>query len=245
MFDEATGVEEMEVATPSEEQAEDLGEEVQEVTEPVSEGEDAERHKNTPDEAFAEMRRARQKAEAELESARAELEELRELKAQSEARNKTIARLTGTDGGDIAALAELTGMSEDDIRAEMENAEESAQKDLRIEQLEAQLTNAEAEKLMQADLERIRKIDPSVKSLEELEGYADYVLAGLPPEKAYWAIKAEERANHIDPPKPMGKVAAGTAEKDYFTDEEIDAMSSDELTKNWKKIMATWDRKSR
>ena len=115
-----------------------------------------------------------------------------------------------------------------------------------IEQLQEQVTSIEAERLMQADLEQIRKVDPSLRSLDDLgDAYIEYVSAGLDPVKAYWAIKAEERANQATPPKEVGRVATGIAEKDYYTDAEIDAMSSDELTKNWKKIMASWDRNAK
>ena len=229
---DGTSVEMTEVADPSIE----TGVEEQEVANPVSE----ESAKSDSDAAFARMRRESQQYQEELNAARAELEE---LKAQSEARNQAFNRLTGSEDGEIAALAEVTGMSEDEIRAEMEAAQESAQKDLKIDQLEQKLQDIEVRNMMQSDLTKIQSVDPSVKSLEDLgEGYVDYIAAGLDPVRAYWAIKAEEGANHRQPPKAMGKVATGTAEKDYFTDAEIDAMSSEQLTKNWKQIMASWDR---
>ena len=229
---DGTSVETTEVADPSSE----TGVEEQEVATPVSE----ESAKSDSDAAFARMRRESQQYQEELNAARAELEE---LKAQSEARNQAFNRLTGSEDGEIAALAEVTGMAEDEIRAEMEAAQESAQKDLRIDQLEQKLQDIEVRNMMQSDLTKIQSVDPSVKSLEDLgEGYVDYIAAGLDPVRAYWAIKAEEGANHRQPPKAMGKVATGTAEKDYFTDAEIDAMSSEQLTKNWKQIMASWDR---
>lgn len=233
---EGTSAEMTEVAEPS---TEETGAEVQEVAEPESEG----HQKNDADATFAEMRRQMQEARREAEDARAELAE---LQAQTEARESAFAKMTGRDDdAEVAALAELTGMSEDEVRAEMEAAVEAAQKDLRIQQLEDQVSYTEAERQMQADLVELRKIDPSLNSLEDLgQSYVNYVMAGLEPEDAYWAVKARERANQATPPKPAGTVATGTAEKDYFTDAEIDAMSPDQLTKNWKKIMASWERKS-
>lgn len=233
---ENTSVEMTEVAAPSEvEETNETGVEEPEVAEPVSE----EHQKTDADSAFAEMRRAREQAEREAADARAELEMYR---AQQDARDSTIARLTGRDDdAEIVALAELTGMSEEEIRQEMEAAFESTQKDLRIQQLEERINSAEADRMMQEDLEALRKIDPSLRSLDDLgDGFADYIAAGLPPEKAYWAIKAEERANQATPPKDIGKVATGTAEKDRFTEAEIEAMSSDQLRKNWKKIFNSW-----
>lgn len=236
---ESTSVETSEVAEPT---TEDTGVEEQETAEPVSESEKPEETgKTEEDAAWARMRRESEQAKKDLEAAQ---KELAELKAKNEARDETYSRLTGSDKGDIAAIAEATGMSEDEVLAEIEAAQESVQKDLLIEQLQEQVTSIEAERLMQADLEKIRKVDPSLKSLEDLgDAYVEYVSAGLDPVRAYWAIKAEERANEVTPPKEIGKVATGTAEKDYFTDAEIDAMSSDQLKKNWKKIMASWERK--
>ena len=241
MSEEVTSVETSEVAEPAEEV---VGVEEQETAEPASEETVEEEPKKTEeDAAWARMRRESEQARKELEAAQ---KELAELKAKNEAREATYSRLTGNDNGDIAAIAEATGMSEDEVLAEIEAAQESAQKDLLIEQLQEQVTSIEAERLMQADLEKIRKVDPSLKSLEDLgEGYIEYVSAGLDPVKAYWAIKAEERANEATPPKEIGRVETSPAEKDYFTDAEIDAMSSEELSKNWKKIMASWDRRAK
>ena len=237
---ESTSVETSEVAEPTEEVT---GVEEQETAEPVSEETVEPEGKTEEDAAWARMRRESEQAKRDLEAAQ---QELAELKAKTEARESAYSRLTGNDNGEIAAIAEATGMSEDEVIAEIEAAQESAQKDLRIQQLEEQVDSIEAERLMQADLERIRKVDPSLKSLEDLgEGYIEYVSAGLDPVKAYWAIKAEERANQATPPKEVGEVATGTADKDYFSDAEIDAMSSEELTKNWKKIMASWDRRAK
>ena len=229
-----TGVEETEVAEPLEEET---GVEEQETAEPVSE--ETVETKTEEDAAWARMRREAESARAEAEAAQ---RELAELKAMQEARAKAESRLTGQEDARIAALAEATGMSEDEIIAEIEAAEESARKDLRIQELEERITTIEAEKLMQADLAELRKIDPTIKSLEDLgDGYIEYIAGGLSPEKAYWAIKAEEQAKKATPPVEVGKVATGTAEHE-LTDAEIDAMSPEQQRKNWKKIMAKWDR---
>ena len=236
---ENTSVETQEVAEPA---VEETGAEELEVAEPVSEEvSNEEPHKNSADESFANMRRQMQEAKREADEAKAELAA---LQAQNEARDNVFARLTGRDeDADISALAEITGMSEDEIKAEMDAGKESAEKDLRIQQLETAIADSQAERLMQEDLAKLRRIDPSLKSLEDLgDAYVEYVNSGLSPERAYWAIKAEERANQATPPKPAGTVATGTAEKDYFTNAEIDAMSSEQLTKNYKKILASWER---
>ena len=218
------------------------GVEEEDTAEPLSE-EESEPRRTEEDAAWARMRREAEQARADAEAAKRELEM---LKAQNEARQSTYSRLTGSDNGEIAAIAEATGMSEDEVIAEMEAAQESAKKDLRIAELEDRITSIEAERLMQEDLQTLRKLDPTLKSLDDLgDGYIEYVASGLSPEKAYWALKAEEQAHKATPPVEVGKVATGTAEKDYFTDAEIDAMSPEQLTKNWKKVMASWDRNSK
>ena len=144
---ESTSVETSEVAEPTEEVT---GVEEQETAEPVSEESVEEpTGKTEEDAAWARMRRESEQARKELEAAQRELEE---LKAQNEARNNTYSRLTGSDSGEIAAIAEATGMSEDEVIAEIEAAEESARKDMRIAELEKQVTDIEAERMMQADL---------------------------------------------------------------------------------------------
>lgn len=241
---ESTSVETTEVAEPSEEVT---GVEEQETAEPVSDDSEP-KGKTEEDAAWARMRREAEQARKDAEAAQ---QELAELKARNEARASAISRLTGRDeDAEIAALAEVTGMSEDEVAEIYEREAESAQKDLRIEQLEKMVGSIQAERLMQVDLDRLRKIDPSLNSLDDLgPEYVRYMSAldpdtGEPimqPEDAYWAIKAKQRANQAIPPKEVGKVATGPAEKTRFSQTEIDAMSSDQLKKNWRQIIASWD----
>ena len=242
---ESTSVEMTEVAEPSEEVT---GVEEQEPANPVSEESEEPTGKTEEDAAWARMRREAEQAKKDAEAAR---QELAEMKASTEARSSAFSRLTGKgEDAEIAALAEVTGLSEDEVAEIYEREVESAQKDRRIEQLEEMVSTIQGERLYQADLDRLRKIDPSLTDLESLgDEYMRYMSAvdpetGAPvmePEDAYWAIKAKQRANQATPPKEVGKVATGTAEKTKFSEAEIDAMSSDQLKKNWKKIFASWD----
>ena len=242
---ESTSVETSEVAEPTEEVT---GVEEQETAEPVSEESEEPTGKTEEDAAWARMRREAEQAKKDLEAAQ---QELAEMKASTEARSSAFSRLTGKgEDAEIAALAEVTGLSEDEVAEIYEREVESAQKDRRIEQLEEMVSTIQGERLYQADLDRLRKIDPSLTDLESLgDEYMRYMSAvdpetGAPvmePEDAYWAIKAKQRANQATPPKEVGKVATGTAEKTKFSEAEIDAMSSDQLKKNWKKILASWD----
>lgn len=230
---DATGVEELEVAEPVEEET---GVEEQEVAEPESEGQE----RPTNDAAWARMRREKEDAQKELQAAKAEIER---LMAQDSARTSAYERLTGSEDGEISALAEATGLSEDEVRAAMEEAEEQAQRELENAQLKKQIESLQADMYAKEDLTEIQKIDPTVASLEDLgDDFPSYISAGLSPQQAYWAVKAQETATMATPPKVVGKVATGAVEKDYYSQAEIDAMSSEQLTKNYKKILASWDR---
>ena len=145
--------------------------------------------KTEEDAAWARMRREKEDAIAQAEAAQ---KELAELKAMQEAREEAESRLVGQDEARIKALAEVTGMSEQQVQ------------------------NVEVDRIMQADLAEIQKIDPSIKSLEDLgDDYSSYISAGLDAEQAYWAIRAKEEANKATPPKPAGAVKTSVPEKDY------------------------------
>ena len=238
MSEEFVGVEEQEVAEPA-----DTGVEEQEVAEPADEKEvttkEEESRDYERDAAFAEMRRAQQEAE----TARAKAEsELARLKAEQEARNNVIAQIADEEDADIKALAEAYGIDPDEINASILAEMESAQKDLRIEELESQLQESEISQMMKDDLAAIQKIDPNVKSLDDLgDGFREYISAGLSAEKAYWAIKSEEQATSMKPPKSMGSVKQDKAEKSFFTPEEVRAMTPEEQANNSEKIIASME----
>lgn len=239
---ENTSVEMEEVADLPED---DTGVEEQEVAEPESEVvETQERHKNSQDEAFADMRRQLRDAQRELA----------EERARNEVRDSVFSQFTDNEDWETAVLAEISGLSEDEVAERYSIQKELAELRLEKQQANAEMIEAQAELSLQQDLEAIRKIDPSLKSLEELgDEFLRYRSAFDPEtgeplmsaEDSYWAVMAKKNANKVTPPKEVGRVATGTAEKEYYTDAEIDAMSSEQLSKNWKKIMASWDRKNR
>lgn len=107
--------------------------------------------------------------------------------------------------------------------------------------------NKEIERLMEDDLKKIQKLDPSVKSLDELgEDYFNLIQAGVDGEVAFEAVKAKKQRETIIPPAEVGKVNSNSkAEKDYYTPEEVDRLSEKELEnpKIWevvRKSMTKW-----
>lgn len=234
-----------EVAEPLEEPTEVEGEKESEAAEQTPKQDDA------TNSAFAELRRAKESAERELAELKAKAEE--EARSR-EARERAIADLTGDDSDAvIKALAEVNGMSVEEVEAQIQAEEEAYQKDLLIENLQRQieeqqkvLSEAEAERMIVSDLAEIQKIDPSIKSLADIpEGYEAYRFATLPDgsqltaTQAYAALKAEKEATQIKPPKEIGKLKPTEVEKDYFTEEEVYSMTSEEREANYEKIFAS------
>ena len=71
-------------------------------------------------------------------------------------------------------------------------------------------------------------------------------VAGLSATDAYFAVKSKEAATTPSAPKEIGKVNSEPPEKDFFTKEEVDAMTSEQRYKNADKILASfskWKRK--
>ena len=215
------GAEVTETAEPSATD-ETVGAEEPEVAEQVTGKTDA-------DTRFAEMRR-------ELEEAKA--------------RNKDLEDALGnffegdTEQKIVAANAFAQGKTEDEIRAEIEAENEWNRLNEENEQLSNELLDIKTRTQMEHDLQEIQKIDPEVKDLDSLgTDYTDYIRAGLTGVQAYYATKAKRDAEKATPPTEVGKVNQSEVPKDYFTKEEVQAMTQEEVHKNYdviRKSMSKW-----
>lgn len=215
------GAEETETAEPSEAE-ETVGEEEPEVAEQVTGKTDA-------DARFAEMRR--------------ELEELRST-------NRNLEEALGnffegdTEQKIVSANAFAQNKTEDEIRAEIEAENEWNRLNAENEQLNNELLAIKTRTQMEHDLQEIQKIDPEVKDLDSLgEDYVDYIRAGLTGVQAYYASRAKVDAEKAVAPAEVGKVNQSAAPKDYFTREEVQGMSQEEVHKNYdiiRKSMSKW-----
>lgn len=235
---------------------ENLGVNEPEVAEPVTEGvnepevaEPVETEGKVPDGNSASEAWARIRRESAENARRAEEAEraLAEMQAREEARSNVVTRLTGRENGDIEVLAESMDLDPSDLASLISAEQDNAEKDNEIQRLSDELASVKAEKQMQADLAEIQKIDPSVTSCEQLgESYVSYIKAGLSATDAYFAVKSKEAATTPSAPKEIGKVNSEPPEKDFFTKEEVDAMTSEQRYKNADKILASfskWKRK--
>ena len=236
-----TGAEELEVTEPADEGAEEL-----EVTEPaVDEGANDTGGKTSQDTAFAEMRRAKEEAEKLANERAAELEALH---AERNAQKTAYERVGLNDDDDVTdAIADGLGVSTDDLKATIEREREMALRDLEIQKkeeenklLREQVDAVKFEKHAQEDLLKLQKIDPTIKSIEDLgEDYLVYSAGGLDAEQSYWAIKAKEESTKVTPPEPIGKFKSEPAKKEYFTREEVMNMTEEEQRKYSKEILAS------
>ena len=87
---------------------------------------------------------------------------------------------------------------------------------------------------MESDLTRIKTLDNTVKSLDELgEEFFKLIASGVDAVVAYNAIKASKP----QAPPTMGDINSTEAkEKDYFTREDVEKMTQEEVRKNFDKI---------
>lgn len=192
------------------EPAGEVVEEGQEVVEEIDDGEPV----SKSDAAFAAMRR-----------------EIKQLKLENARKDKALGLYFDGENKEVEAIAHAMGQDPEDVQKAFDA-------DAKISQLEETLQSERAERAMEKDLAEIQKLDPNVKSLDDLgETYANYIRAGLSGVEAYAAIKAKENLNTETPPKTIGNLSTAQVKKDYFTSEEVDRMSPSEQLANHEAIM--------
>lgn len=110
--------------------------------------------------------------------------------------------------------------------------------------------------MMKSDLEVIKKLNPNINSIEDLgPNFLNIRMAKgvdgnmLTAEQAYFAAKAldgEIERNKPTAPDDIGKIGiTGTAQKTFYTKEEVENMSEQEQRENSDKIiesMKSWGR---
>lgn len=220
---------------------ENESEETQEVAEPETEVVDnsQEETRTKQDAAFAEQRRRIQELERANEEARAENEQM-------------LAALQRFFDGDnatdlsINANAYAEQRDPEEYRAEYEQKAELERLKADNQSLLEQINSIKVEQLMRDGLKEIQAIDPNVKSLEELgETFAHFIGAGLTSKEAYYATIARDAKEKVQPPDAIGRVNDTKIERDYYTSEELDNLSSEEMDANWDKVMRSMDRLSK
>ena len=213
--EEGLGAEEPEVAEPDNE-VETLGAEEPEVAEPVRTEQDA---------AFAQMRRHNEELERQLA----------EAQRQSKEYEDALGLFFDGEDKSLQAQAYATQRPLEEVRAEQQMHEQ-------------QLLEQQAQAQMDADLAEIQKSHPEVKSIDELG--PEYLAFRFNPmgemgaEQAFQMMMAYKGNTTPKKPPIIGNVStADKPQSDYYTREEVEAMSPAEVKANYDKIresMSKW-----
>lgn len=190
--------------------------------------------KRSRDSAFAEMRRAREEAEAERDELQSRIEELERQARQDQLRQAAYEMgLTDQEVAEVLAEAE----------AEEERAAEEQWLTDENERLNQELMDIRVTQAMEEDLRAIQRIDPEIKSLDQLgDDFFNYIGAGLSGEDAYFALKAKEQKTAFGAAPSPGKANQAPVQRDYYTSEELDAMTPDEILANMDKVNRSLER---
>lgn len=212
--DSLAGAEEQEVAAP------DTAESSKEVAE------EPKNQRTEMDAAFAEMRRQKEQLEREARMMREALANYFE--------GETAEELS------INANAYAQQRDPDEYRKEWEKQQDYERAIQENESLREQMLEMEIDRLMRDGLREVQEIDPNIKSLEELgEPFVKMISAGLTTKEAYYATLAMNSKEKVFAPSPIGRVSDNRIERDYYTSEEIDNLTDEELDDPviWEKVM--------
>ena len=222
-----------EVAEPETDALE--SEETQEVAETapdteISESTEQPTHQRSDaDAAFAEMRRQNQA----LENEKRQMMEALQRYFDGESVEDLV----------INANAYAEQRDPEDYRQDYERDREYEDLKARYASLEDELLNAQVDRLMQEGLREVQAIDPNVKSLDALgESFVRLIANGVPTKEAYYASKAMELKEKILAPDAIGRVSDTKTERDYYTSEELDNLTDEEMDANWDKVMRSMGR---
>lgn len=220
-----------EVAEPETEALESA--ETQEVAEPDKAEDSAEVAESKPqrtdsDAAFAEMRRKNQELEREAQMMREALSRYFE--------GETAEELS------INANAYAEERDPDEYRQEWERQQDYERAIQENEQLRSKVLEMQVDEMMRSGLREIQEIDPSIKSLDELgSSFAKMIAAGLTSKEAYYATLAMNNKDKVFAPDPIGRVSDNRIERDYYTSEELDHLTDEEMDANWDKVWRSMD----
>lgn len=102
-------------------------------------------------------------------------------------------------------------------------------------------------RLMNEDLKKIQKLDPTVKTLQDVdERYFKFIANGLDGESAFAAVQQLQAKEKKNPPAEVGKINSSLkVVKDYYSKEEVDKLTEAELEdpKVWARVrqsMTKW-----
>jgi len=231
---ELEGANETEVAEPSEVEAD-------EQTDEQSEEEPADEQDSKTNAAFAEQRRRIAELEKELaERDKAKEQADREAEEQAELDEQVQA---------IVDYAKEQGLSDDEIEEVLDEFFEDHETDKELKRLQdeidrrdEELVDIQLQQLAMQDLAEVQKIDPNIKDLDDL-GDEFFKLRSLDiePKRAYYMIHSADEQMKPHGAYAPGKINQARQESDYYTSEELDNLSKEEMHANWDKVMRSMD----
>lgn len=232
---ELEGANETEAAEPSEvEVDEPTGEEPEE--EPADE-QDAKTNA-----AFAEQRRRIAELEKELaERDKAKEQADREAEEQAELDEQVQA---------IVEYAKEQGLDDEDIEEILDEFFEDHETDKELKRLQdeidrrdEELVDIQIQQLAMQDLAEVQKIDPNIKDLDDLgEEFFRLRSLDIPPKRAYYMIQSADEQTKPHGAYAPGKINQARQESDYYTSEELDNLSKEEMHANWDKVMRSMEK---
>ncbi len=211
--------------------------ELEKVDESVETSEVAEPIRSEQDRAFADMRRQNEELAREAQEARRQAEEL----------NATLGNWFDGETPEeraIQAQAFYEERTPEEVRAEIESQQANEAIQNELQSTKEELQSIKINTKMAEDLKTLQALDPTIKSLDDLgSDYALYIQAGLPCDKAYRAIKADEAENKVVTPKPIGAVVGDGSEETFYAADDERLNSQDFVNKHFeqiKKSMSKW-----
>ena len=202
--------------------------------EPIAEPQPTNEPVKQSQEENAKYAAARRKAEAEAKA-------IADEKARIEAENKQLLDALkgyGYEGSpqEIADRLEAarTGRDINEIRVEREMYEQQMLEKQRIEAELNELKNFKYSKLIEEDIATIKKAypDANINSIEDLgQEYINIMRTGtVDSVTAYEILQARKAKTEVPKPPITGATnTSSTAEKDFFTSEEVDRLSEKDL----------------
>lgn len=176
-----------------------------------------------------------------LEELKAEKEEAEKRAAEAEEQLKRQNALLGraTDAADPAleVAAQMLGLDPTELSEAVREELEAEQMEAERDSLKEEVQSLKLEKALEADLLEVQKVDPSVKNLVDLgDQYFQCIAAGMRAVEAYHASKYIAQKTTPTPPAEIGKINESSVQKDFYTKEEVEAMTAEEVEKNLPKI---------
>lgn len=231
MYEEYSGEEVQEVAEPAVQDAEpEKVEDTQEAVTPEPEAEEksseAEGNSDSADRAFAEMRRKVEELERENSK----------LSKQVERQDSALGLYVDGDDKTAAAIAQATGLSLEEVQSTIAESDRLEEAEERAERAEAELEDLQIEQRMASDLEELKKIDPKIEFDDLPDNFFDLIGAGVDATTAYYASKKANEQTQIQPMQAAGEVATGGETKTYYTKEEVEKMTPEQIKTHMKVI---------